>query len=97
MPKNDSRRDAETQRKRAFQSSLLSHQTVIPFTVAQASDFLPLSASLPLFARFLLHGHGLPKHRQPHPELGPIPDGRLHRNRPPMEVDTPLHDDQAQA
>ena len=59
MPKNDSRRDAEPQRKRAFQSSLSSHPTVIPYTVAQASDFLSLSASRRLCARFLLHGYGL--------------------------------------
>jgi hypothetical protein len=57
MSKNDSRRDAETQRNWVFQSSSSSHHTVIPFTVAQASDFLSLSASLPLCARFLLHGY----------------------------------------
>ena len=55
MSKNDSRRDAETQRKWAVQSSSSSQPSVIRFTGAHAPDFLSLSAAHPLCARFLLH------------------------------------------
>ncbi len=58
MWKIDSRRDAEVQGKWVFQPSSASHQTVLPFTVAHASESLSLSASLPLCARSLLHGYG---------------------------------------
>ncbi len=47
-----------------FQLSSSSHQTVIPFMVVQASDFLSLSAFLSLCARFLLNGYGQEGERQ---------------------------------
>lgn len=59
MRKNDSRRDAGTERKRAVQSASSGHQTKTPFTVALASDILSPSAPLSLRARFLRHGYGL--------------------------------------
>ncbi len=55
MSKNDSRRDAETQRKGGFESSSSSHPAVSPVRGAHAPDFLTLSAAPPLCARFLLH------------------------------------------
>jgi hypothetical protein len=52
----DSRRDAETQRMWASQSSASSHPAVILFTGAQSPGFLLLSAPLHLCAKLLLHG-----------------------------------------
>jgi hypothetical protein len=49
---------AETRRRRGSGSSSSSHHKVIPFAVAQVSDFLSLSASLRLCAIYLLHGYG---------------------------------------
>jgi hypothetical protein len=55
MPRNDSRRDAETQRRWDVPSLSSNGSSVIPFTGVQAPCFLSLSASLPLCARFLRH------------------------------------------